>query len=688
MKRYVPEDTLNLLQELIDHRQILSRELARPLASSIKSWALDKGATHYAHWLQPLNGQVAEKHNSFLEFLEGEPIDSFSSEQLRQEQPDESSFPVDGQRSTFEARGSMVWDCQSPIFIFETTYGKTLVIPTLFVSHSGEALDYKLPLLQSMDLLEKAALPICHLFDTKVQRILPTLGMEQEYFLVDKSLYDLRPDLVLTGRTLIGSSFSYKRPSNSHYFSAIPERVYAFMNELEQMAHRLGIPLNTRHNEIAPAQYESASRYEQVNIAIDHGLMVMDLIQRVARKHSFAALLHEKPFDGIIGSSKHNNWSLETDTGKNLLSPGANPSENLLFLIFFVSMIRALHTYAPFIGTMMASAGNDLRLGSRDAPPSIISLFVGKHLTKVLQDIEHPPRRKKNEKVSELEHLGIAEIPQVLVDNTDRNRTSPIAFTGNKFEFRMVGSSSNCSGLMILLNLVLAEQLKDFNHRVNGKMNRGRKKQAAILDILREYIGQSKHICFEGDSHSESWLEEAKKRGLYHLTSTPQALKVLTSAEAISLFEGFSQGSLADLKQYQANLIQSYLNQAIKEVDLFIELIQTQVIPLSIQYQGKLLSIIHINQNHHMMNSGLSAQRSIAQSIGDKVDRLHEMIELLQKTVKKVDRETNAIKKSLAYAEEIRPLLPPIQTISQELENFIPDDQWCLPKIRELLHVY
>ena len=511
MKRYVPEDTLNAIQELISKRQILTQELAKPLASAIKSWALDKGATHFAHWLQPLSGQVAEKHNSFLEILEGEPIDSFSSEQLRQAQPDESSFPMGGHRSTFEARGSMVWDCQSPVFIFETTYGQTLVIPTLFVSHSGEALDYKSPLLQSMDLLEEASVPICQYFDETVKRVIPTLGLEQEYFLVDKSLFDLRPDLMLTGRTLVGNSFAHQRRANAQYFSAIPERVYAFMNELEQMAHRLGIPLKTRHNEIAPAQFESASSHEQVNIAIDHGLMVMDLIQRVARKHSFAALLHEKPFDGVIGSSKHNNWSLETNLGKNLLSPGKTPEDNLLFLIFFVCMIRGLAHHAPLVGAMMASAGNDLRLGSDNAPPRILSLFIGKHLMKVLEDIETPPRRRKNEKISELEHLGIAEIPQVLVDNTDRNRTSPIAFTGNKFEFRMVGSSSNCAGLMILLNLILSAQLRIFKKRVDGKKNRGRKQQAAILDVLRDFIVDGKNICYEGDSLSSKWNQQAEK---------------------------------------------------------------------------------------------------------------------------------------------------------------------------------
>lgn len=687
MKRYVPEDVLSTLQELIDNREILTKELARPLASSIKAWALDKGATHYAHWLQPLNGQVAEKHNSFLDFLEGEAIDSFSSEQLRQEQPDESSFPADGQRSTFEARGSMVWDCQSPIFIFDTTYGRTLVIPSLFVSHSGEALDYKLPLLQSMEQLEKAALPVCHLFDPTIKRVVPTLGLEQEYFLVDKSLYDLRPDLVLTGRALLGNTFAHNRPSNFSYFNAIPARVYAFMNELEQMAHRLGIPLKTRHNEIAPAQYESASKYEQVNLAIDHGLMVMDLIQRVARKHSFAALLHEKPFDGIAGSSKHNNWSLETDQGKNLLSPGATPSENLMFLIFFVSMIRALHAHAPFVGAMMASAGNDLRLGSDAAPPSMLSLFVGRHLTKVLQDIETPPRRKKNEKVTELEHLGIAEIPQVLFDNTDRNRTSPIAFTGNKFEFRMVGSSSNCAGLMILLNLILAEQLREFQRRVVGKMNRGRKKQAAILDILREYIAQSKHICYEGDSQLESWIKEGKQRGLFHLTSTPEALQGLTSKEALSLFEGFSQGSMTNLRQYQASLVQAYLNQGVKEVDLFLELIQTHLIPLCIQYQTSLLTLLQL-QKSQKLPSGKAAQQSIANTLGKKLDLLFDMMEDLQKKLAKFNKEVQAQSKALIYAKEVRPLLPPIQTLAQDLENMLPDASWPLPKIRELLQIY
>lgn len=684
MKEYLDPESIETLTSLIASRNILTQELAVPLAKAVRSWAIDKGATHYVHWLQALTGQVAEKHNTFLDIEDGKPIDAFSSEQLRQGQPDESSFPSDGDRSTFEARGAMVWDCQSPIFIFETTYGKTLVIPTLFLSHSGDILDYKRPLLNSVQVLEKSSLAICEWFDTDIQHINPRLGLEHEYFLVDKSLYDLRPDLIFSGRSLIGASFSHRKTTTSQYFSAIPARVYAFMNELEYMAHRLGIPLKTRHNEVAPAQFESASLHEPVILAIDHGLMVMDLIQRVARKHSFVALLQEKPFDGLIGSSKHNNWSLETNTGKNLLSPGGTGEDNLLFLIFFVSMIKALYTQAPLLGAMLASAGNDLRLGSDQAPPPIISLFIGTHLTKILQDIVQPPRRKKNENVSDLRHLGIEEIPQVLVDNTDRNRTSPIAFTGNKFEFRLVGSSSNCSGLMILLNHALADQLSEFKHRVKAKMNRGRKQESAIIDIIREYIIDSRAICFEGDSLEASWRTEAEKRGLFNIPSTPEALHHISSPEANSLFSSFFPESSTELRRYQTSRVQAYIDQIKIEADLIIEMGRTMVFPMALSY---LQSIQSLSSND---SSSLPPPPAamLYHDINQFLNELFGQLEQIQQGMNQLDKEEDLFLRAEGYAENMRPLFAKVKANTAKLEGLIPDSMWSLPKVRELLHTY
>jgi len=486
MKQYLSKEIFTTLMSCMQKGESLDRNIADAVANAVKSWALDKGATHYTHWFQPLSGYTAEKHESFLELSDDEPIDKFSGEELAQQRPDASSFPGGGIRSTFEARGYTAWDSSSPIFIFETTYGRTLCIPTIFVSYTGKSLDYKLPLLKSMSLLDKAATGICNLFGENVKRVYPTLGLEQEYFLVDRSFFQLRPDLVLTGRTVFGAAPARGQQLDDHYFGSIPERAFAFMNELELECHRLGIPLKTRHNEVAPSQFECAPRYENLNVAIDHSLMMSDLIGRTAKKHNLAALMHEKPFEGVNGSGKHSNWSLSTDTGKNLLAPGSDPQGNLLFLAFFVSVIKAVHTYADLLGGSIVSAGNDLRLGVHEAPPPIMSVFVGNHLRRILNDLDNPPRKRKHEPINELLRLGISEIPELLIDNTDTNRTSPFAFTGNKFEFRAVGASANCSQVLTILNTIVADQLVDFKEKVDAKLRRGRNLNLPVLDILKE----------------------------------------------------------------------------------------------------------------------------------------------------------------------------------------------------------
>ncbi|MEM7658198.1 MAG: glutamine synthetase III [Bacteroidota bacterium] len=672
MKQYLPEPTIRQLQKVVRERTILPVELAGPIASAVKSWAMDKGATHFTHWLQPLSGIVAEKHNTFLELTEGEAIDAFSGEELLEQSPDASSFPEASGRTTFEARGAMAWDCQSPMFIFETTYGRTLVIPTLFVSYTGETLDFRIPLLRSQKALEEAVLPICEFFRSDIQQVIPTLGQEQEYYLVDRCLADLRPDLILTGRTVLGAPFRYPPLWTEQYFSAIPERVYAFMNELEQEAHRMGIPLKTRHNESSPGQFECASRYEPVSLALDHGLMVMDLIQRVARKHHFTALLHEKPFAQFNGSAKHNNWSMQSGAGLNLLAPGTTPEENLMFLIFFVSMIKGLHQYAPLLAAHLASAGNDLRLGSKEAPPPVMSIFIGEHLSKVLKAIETPPRRKKNENLSELELLGIAEIPPILVDNKDRNRTSPIAFTGNKFEFRTVGASANCSDLISLVQLILAEQLREFHFRVQGKVNRSRKLEAAIIDILREYVTDSKAFRYEGDSNAASWRTQAKERKLFFLGSTPEAVQALTSSAAVALYDRYQLFSAEELANRKAETLRQYVTKIRAESELLIEICQSTILPLSLRY------FLSITEAADWLPKRHQTWKTLLQELEKELDHLLEKREV-------VEGKATIDAKAKGYAEEIRPMMEQLREVAAQLEQLLPDDQWPLPKYRELL---
>lgn len=685
MKHYFSKDVYKALQASIEARELLDRNLADPVANGIKAWALDRGATHFTHWFQPLTGRAAEKHDSFIEISEGEAIHKFSGSELAQQEPDASSFPSGGLRSTFEARGYTAWDCSSPAFIFETTYGKTLCIPTIFVSYRGEALDFKIPLLKSVRILEKASLDLCQLFDKTVTRVIPTLGIEQEYFLVDRTLHDLRPDLLMTGRTMVGASPARGQQLDDHYFGAIPERVFAFMNELEEESHRHGIPLKTRHNEVAPGQFECAPAHESINVALDHGLLVMDLIDRIARKHHFVALLHEKPFEGLNGSGKHNNWSLMTDSGKNLLAPGKDPQANLMFLAFFVSVIHAVYEHADLLRSTVASPGNDLRLGGQEAPPAIMSVFIGRYLSKILNDIENPPRKRKHEPEDDLLRLGINEIPELLLDNTDRNRTSPFAFTGNKFEFRAVGASANSSNSMTVLNVIVADKLIDFREQVEAKMRRGRPLENAVLDILKETIAASKQIRFEGDGYSNEWLRAAKSRGLKEHLHTPYALDVLLSKETVQLFSRHNVFTEEELVARHEVVIRDYVGKRRIESDVLLEIIQTQVVPASLQYQGILLQQLTQFRDLDLVNEAEGGQREYLIDLGEYLRKIQKDVEEMKGTIKRVEKRGDFREVAIGYAEQVLPLMARLRKSVDCLEALIPDDIWPLPKYRELL---
>jgi len=686
MQHYLSHDVYAKLEKCMDHGEALNRDIANPVANAIKAWAIDHGASHFTHWFQPLTGLAAEKHDSFLEVTDTEAMYKFSGEELIQQEPDASSFPHGGLRSTFEARGYTAWDSSSPVFIFETRYGKTLCIPTIFVSYHGEALDYKIPLLRSIHLIDQAATEACHFFDKSVKRVVPTLGAEQEYFLVDKAFYTMRPDLMLTGRTLVGSASAKDQQLADHYFGSIPERVFAFMNQLEYEAHRLGIPLKTRHNEVAPGQFECAPHYEEINVAVDHGLMLMDIIERTAQQHHFKALLHEKPFKGINGSGKHNNWSLRTDAGKNLLSPGKQPRENLMFLTFFSAVIRAVYEHADLLRASIASAGNDLRLGGHEAPPSIISVFVGKELNKVLNEIVRPPRKKKSNANNPYLKLGISKIPELFLDNTDRNRTSPFAFTGNKFEFRAVGASTNSSHPMTLLNVIVADQLINFNKKVTSKINRGRKKEMAILDVIKENISTSRSIRFEGDGYSEAWIAEARKRGLSEAKSTPEALSAYLSTKSVSMFTSRKIFSEAELRARYEVMMETYLSNIRIESDVITEILTTHILPQVLSYQSELLQNLKVSKElgfeenmeyEKQLITDLRTHVHQIQSLKRELIEARNRIEIL-KTVQEI---------ATAYAERVVPLFDRIREHVDELERLIPDSLWPLPKYREMLFI-
>jgi glutamine synthetase len=686
MRATMPGEYFKKLQAAIKQGSPVERSVADAVASAMKTWAMAKGATHYTHWFQPLTGATAEKHDSFFDLnSDGRPIENFKGSALVQQEPDASSFPNGGIRNTFEARGYTAWDPTSPAFIIETAGAKTLCIPTIFVAYTGEALDYKAPLLKSLASLEKAAVDVCQYFDKDVQRVHTTLGIEQEYFLVDKALYVARPDLIMTGRTLFGHSPAKGQQLEDHYFGSIPARVHAFMLDFEEESNKLGIPLRTRHNEVAPHQFECAPTFEDANLAVDHNQLLMDIMERVADKHNFKVLLHEKPFAGVNGSGKHNNWAMSTDTGVNLLAPGRRPKENLQFLAFFITTIKAVHRYGNLLRASIASASNDHRLGANEAPPAIMSVFVGSMLDSVLDELERTAKVPLDKGDNIYLKLGIDKIPAILLDNTDRNRTSPFAFTGNKFEFRAVGSSANSSSAMTTLNAIVAEQLIDFKQSVDALIEQGKKKEVAIVEVLREYVISSKNIRFEGNGYSDEWKEEAARRGLANVPTTPQALDALIQEDASALFERHGIFSHVELHARHEILLEDYIKKIQIESRVMGDLAINHIIPTAVAYQTKL-----INNVRGLRELGLDDENS--QVTVDTIKAISRHISIIKTNVdemvnsrKVANKIDDTRERALAYCDNVKAHFDTIRRSVDKLELMVADEDWPLVKYRELL---
>lgn len=666
----------------------IDRNMANQIAAGLRQWAESKGVTHYTHWFQPLTGTTAEKHDSFFTLKgDGTAIEEFDGAALIQQEPDASSFPNGGLRATFEARGYTAWDPSSPAFIMDIGTGKTLCIPTVFISYTGESLDYKAPLMKALEAINKSAVEVCNYFDKNITKVTPTLGWEQEYFVIDEALFNARPDLVLSGRTVFGHSPAKGQQLEDHYFGSIPERTYAFMRDFEQESYKLGIPLRTRHNEVAPAQFECAPIFEEVNLAVDHNTLLMDVLDRVARRHRLRVLMHEKPFAGINGSGKHNNWSMATDTGVNLLAPGKTPKTNLMFLTFFVNTIKAVHDYADLMRASIASASNDFRLGANEAPPAIISVFTGQYLSKVLADIKERVGDKFDEQDEAILKLDLhRSIPEVMLDNTDRNRTSPFAFTGNKFEFRAVGSSANCANAMTVLNTIMAETLKTFKKDVDALIEKGEKKEIAIMHVIREYIVASEKILFEGDGYSDDWEKEAEKRGLENIKTTPKALDAMVSPKAKKLFESNGVYTHPELEARHEIELEKYIKKVQIEARIMGEMATSLILPAAIKYQNTLLQNVKGLKEVGLDEGTYGPQKYILEKISSHIaiisDKVVEMIEAR----KKANALTDTREKAIAYCDDVKgKYFDVIRYHVDKLELMVDDKEWTLPKYRELL---
>jgi glutamine synthetase len=687
MKEFLSKEAYQSIINSIELGTSVNREVSEQIAAAMKAWAMIKGATHYTHWFQPLTGTTAEKHDSFFEpTSDGSAIEKFSGDALVQQEPDASSFPNGGIRNTFEARGYTAWDPSSPAFIMESNTGKTLCIPTVFVSYTGEALDYKAPLLKALSALDKAAVDVCHYFDKSVEKVNASLGIEQEYFLVDLALYNARPDLLLTGRTLFGHMSAKGQQLEDHYFGTIPERVYAYMLDFETEALKLGIPLKTRHNEVAPSQFECAPIYEEINLAIDHNQLLMDVMEKVARRHNFKVLLHEKPYAGVNGSGKHNNWSLITNTGKNLLAPGKTPKNNLMFLAFFVNTVKAVHEHADLLRASIASVNNDHRLGANEAPPAIISIFLGSQLNDVLDEVESARISKKVKEDNSL-WLGIPKIPQILLDNTDRNRTSPFAFTGNKFEFRAVGSSANSSAPMTVLNTIMADQLVKFKTDVDKLIKKGEKKDIAILTVIKKYIKESKSIRFEGNGYSEEWEKEALSRGLSNIKTTPKALDAYVSEKTLNLFEKLNVFNHRESEARHEILLESFYKKLQIEARVIGELVNSVIIPSAVEYQSKLVQNVQGLQAIGLDKDTYKAQLELITKIATHVNFIKSNVDSMVAARKKANAIDDIRERSIAYDETVKTFFEPIRYHVDKLEQVVDDGQWPLPKFRELLFI-
>lgn len=665
----------------------INRSLAEQIAQAMKVWALEKGATHYTHWFQPLTGATAEKHESFLDFTKtGNAIASLDGSQLVQQEPDASSFPSGGIRNTFEARGYTAWDPTSPAFLF----GKTLCIPTIFVSYTGEALDYKTPLIRSISAIDNAATDVCKYFDKNVQKVVPTLGWEQEYFLVDRMLVASRPDIILTGRTLIGHGSAKGQQLDDHYFGSIPTRMLAFMNELEEECMLLGIPVKTRHNEVAPSQFELAPIFEEANLSVDHNALLIDVMKRVAEKHNLEVLFHEKPFAGINGSGKHNNWSLATNTGVNLLSPGKTPMSNLQFLTFFVNTIAAVLDYQDLMCSSMMSASNDHRLGANEAPPTIISVFIGKQLTKVLTDLEHVSKGKLSpEEKTDLKLNVVGKIPEILLDNTDRNRTSPFAFTGNKFEFRAVGSKANCAKPMTVLNTIVAKKLVTFKDNVEKLLAKDAKmkKDDAIFNALRDMIKEISPVLFEGDGYSDAWVKEANKRGLYHAQNTPEALQAYVAKKNIMLFKELNVLSERELNARLNVDLEHYTLALQIEGRTLGDLSRNHIIPTAIKYLNTLIENVKglkdIYGDKYVQHA--QEQMQLIERISKHIAEINTGVNAMIEARKTANAIEDGFEKSLAYCNKVKPYFETIRYHCDKLELLVDNSLWPLAKYRELL---
>ncbi|MBB6112351.1 glutamine synthetase III family protein [Mucilaginibacter lappiensis] len=683
MKEYLSTEAYQGIINSIEKGEPIPRDLAEQIAAAMKSWALGKGATHYTHWFQPLTGTTAEKHDAFFEpTADGGAIERFSGDALAQQEPDASSFPSGGIRNTFEARGYTAWDPSSPAFLM----ARTLCIPTVFVSYTGEALDYKVPLLKALSVLDKAAVDVCHYFDKGIEKVNASLGIEQEYFLVDIALFNARPDLYLTGRTLFGHISAKNQQLEDHYFGSIPGRVYAYMQDMEAEALLLGIPLKTRHNEVAPSQFECAPIYEEINLAIDHNQLLMDVMDRVARRHNFKVLLHEKPYAGINGSGKHNNWSLITNTGKNLLSPGKTPKNNLMFLTFFVNTIKAVYEHADLLRASISSVNNDHRLGANEAPPAIISIFLGSQLNDVLDEIE-TSRISKKIKEDNLLWQGIPKIPQILPDNTDRNRTSPFAFTGNKFELRAVGSSANSASPMTVLNLIVADQLKKFKYDVDKLIKKGEKKDLALLMVIKRYIKESKNIRFEGNGYSDAWEKEAEARGLANIKTTPKALDAMLSEKTDILFAETGIFTPREAHARHEILLDAFYKKLQIEARVIGELVLNVIIPAAIAYQSKLIENVKGLKDLGLSSDTYAAQLDIITKISEHVNFIKTNVEQMVNERKKANVIEDLRQRAIDYDEKVKSFFQPIRYHVDKLEQLVDDTLWPLPKFRELLFI-
>ena len=687
-REFLSDEAYKSLVGSIRAGQKIDRAMANQIASGIRSWAEAKGVTHFTHWFQPLTGTTAEKHDSFFTIKsDGTPIEQFEGDALIQQEPDASSFPSGGLRATFEARGYTAWDPSSPAFIMEIGDGKTLCIPTIFVSYTGESLDYKAPLLKALEALNKSAVDVCNYFDRNVTRVTATLGWEQEYFVIDEGLFNARPDLVMCGRTVYGHSSAKGQQLEDHYFGSIPERVYAFMRDYENESYKLGIPLRTRHNEVAPAQYECAPIFEEVSVGVDHNSLLMDVMDRVARRHKLRVLLHEKPFAGINGSGKHNNWSMATDTGVNLLAPGKTPKTNLMFLTFFVNTIKAVHDYADVLRASIASAPNDHRLGANEAPPAIISVFIGEYLTKVLSEFKERVTAKMDETDESMLKIDIHKsIPELLLDNTDRNRTSPFAFTGNKFEFRAVGSSANCANAMTVLNTIMADTLKKFKSDVDSHIEKGDKKEIAIMHVLRQYIVASEKVLFEGDGYSEAWQKEAEKRGLPNVKTTPLALDAMVTKKAKALFENNDVYTHQELEARHEIELEKYIKKVQIESRIMGELATSHVLPAAIRYQNLLANNIKGLKESGLKEAAFANQKQILEKISEHINSTSDLVEKMIEARKICNNMDGTRTKAIAYQSQVKDaFFDDIRYHVDKLELLVDDREWYLPKYREIL---